>query len=539
MILSNICVIYTQIFDKRKQNARIGSKYMKKNLHEIFSPSMLSIKPLFILEMANNHMGDVKHGLKILNEFHKVTKKFNFNFAFKFQYRDIAGTFIHPDYKKRMDIKYVKRFSQTRLTPKESSTLKKEAERLGYIAICTAFDEPSVDLIEKHNYSIIKIGSCSFTDWPLLERVVKTNLPIIASTGGARLEDIDKVISFFHNRNKTFAIMHCIGEYPTKEENLQLNQITFLKNRYSNVTIGFSTHEEPDNFLPVQLAIAKGAQIFERHVAIKSDKYEINAYSSTPEQIENWLMAVNRAIKIGGVVGKRANHSEKEMTDIRQFQRGVFAKKSFKKGESIDTKNVFFAFPNQPGQLVANDISKYKYYYAKKDIGKNEAIINVKVVDTREKVYAIVKKIDKLLNESGVIFPNKVDLEISHHYGIDKFDKYGSCMITCVNRDYCKKLILMFAGQSHPIQFHKTKEETFHILYGKFIVLLDGKKYFFKPGDVITVKPGVKHSFTTKQESILEEISSTHFVKDSFYVDKKIDMNKNRKTFVSYWRNVQ
>ena len=60
-------------------------------------------KPLFILEIANNHMGDVEHGLKIIREMAEITKKFDFLFAIKFQYRDI-DTFIHPDYKSRMDL---------------------------------------------------------------------------------------------------------------------------------------------------------------------------------------------------------------------------------------------------------------------------------------------------------------------------------------------------------------------------------------------------------------------------------------------------
>ena len=510
---------------------------MKRNVNKIFDASSLSSRPLFILEMANNHMGDVNHGLEIIRSFYKVTKKFDFDFAFKFQYRDIE-TFIHPDYKNRTDLKYVKRFLETKLSPDDFLTMKHEAEKLGYITMCTPFDENSVDLIEKHDYSIIKVGSCSFNDWPLLERIIKTDKPVILSTGGTSLGDIDNVVSFFQHRNKTFAIMHCVGEYPTKEENLQLNQITLFKNRYVGLPIGFSTHEEPDNFFPVQLAMAKGAQIFERHVSIKSDKYEMNAYSSTPEQVEEWLKAAERVIKVCGVVDKRSEHSEKEMSDIRQFQRGVFAKDNIGKDELVDVNKVFFAFPNQEGQLVANDLSKYKYYYAQKEIKKNESVIEVKADDAREKIYSIVKDIDKLLKKSGVIFPNRVNLEISHHYGIDKFYKYGLCMITCVNRDYCKKLLVMFPGQSHPVQYHEKKEETFHILYGRFTVKLDGKKHIYKPGDVITIKPGVKHSFSTVNGGVLEEISSTHFVNDSFYTDKKIALNKNRKTFVSYWRNV-
>jgi len=509
---------------------------MKKIIDNIFDISRLSDKPLFILEMANNHMGDVEHGVKIIREFSKITKEFNFNFAFKFQFRDI-DSYIHPDYKKNTDIKYVKRFQETRLSEKEFMKLKKEVERYGYISICTPFDEKSVDLIDKLNFAIIKIGSCSFTDWPLLERIVASNKPIIASTGGTSLDELDRVVAFFQHRNKKFALMHCVGEYPTKEENLQLNQIDFLRKRYEKVVVGFSTHEEPDNLLPVQLAIAKGASIFERHVSIKSKKYEMNAYSSTPEQIRCWLKAAKRSIQINGIKGAKASHKEKEMLDLRQFKRGMFANCDIKKGEIIDT-NVFYAFPNRDKQLLANDKSKYNVFVAAKDIKKNEPIIHVKLIEQRGKILSIVKRLGKLIKESNIIVPYKVDLEISHHYGVEKFDKYGLSMITVINRDYCKKLLLMLPGQHHPIQYHKKKEETFLIAYGVFTITLDGKKQIYKRGDVITVKPGVRHSFYTKTGGVFEEISSTHFLNDSFYQDKIINNNKHRKTFISFWRDV-
>ena len=295
---------------------------MKNFINDIFRQSNINMSPLFILEMANNHMGDVNHGLKIIREFSKITKNYHFNFAFKFQFRDI-DTFIHPDYKKRTDIKYVKRFLETKLSDEKFKRLKNELKKYKYISICTPFDEKSVEKIEKLGFDIIKIGSCSFTDWPLLERVVKSDKPIIASTAGADLKDIDNVVSFFQHRHKTFALMHCVGEYQTKETNLQLNQIDLFKRRYANIPIGFSTHEEPSNELPVEIAIAKGARIFERHVAITSGKYEINAYSSTPEQINQWLNAADRSMKICVVANIRAPHGKKEMADIKQFKREI------------------------------------------------------------------------------------------------------------------------------------------------------------------------------------------------------------------------
>ena len=189
--------------------------------------------------------------------------------------------------------------------------LKDEIKRLGFVSICTPFDENSIDLIEEHDFDIIKIASCSFTDWPLLERIAKTDKPIIASTAGALLEDIDKVVSFFEHRDKHFCIMHCVGEYPTNKKNLQLNQIDLLKKRYPNIPIGYSTHETPDNTDAIKIAIAKGANVFERHIGIKTEKYDINAYSSTIDHISAWLNAARETFDMSGISEKRFDGTEK------------------------------------------------------------------------------------------------------------------------------------------------------------------------------------------------------------------------------------
>ena len=85
------------------------------------------IKPLFIFELANNHCGNLEHGLTIIRKFHDTVKEYKefFNFGFKLQYRHL-DTFIHPDFKDRNDIKYVKRFLDTRLAPVQFKMLKDE-----------------------------------------------------------------------------------------------------------------------------------------------------------------------------------------------------------------------------------------------------------------------------------------------------------------------------------------------------------------------------------------------------------------------------
>lgn len=492
---------------------------------------------LFIFEMANNHMGDLEHGKRIIREFHEVSKDFpQFKFAFKFQYRDLE-TFIHPKFKNSSEFKYIKRFTETNLTSEQRKTLMEEAKRFGFLTICTAFDEKSVDLVEEHGYDIIKIASCSFTDWPLLERVIKTDMPIIASTAGVSLDDIDKVILFFENRNKKFCILHCVAEYPTKKENLQLNQIDLLKSRYPHIPIGYSTHESPDNFDSIKIAIGKGARVFEKHVAVPTEKYSINAYSATPEQVRKWLEAANEALLICGIEGRRYEGTEKEKQDLRGLQRGVFARRDIREGERIDSSNTFFAIPNFEGQLIANQLSKYHEYKALRDIPALEPILerDLSFRNLRDRVFEIVTKIKELMLKSRVPLPNRLDMEISHHYGIDRFEEWGAAIINCINREYCKKLIILLPGQKHPVHYHLKKEEAFHILFGDMKMTLNDEERYYSAGDIVVVERGVKHSFSSKGGVIFEEISTTHYPDDSFYEDELIKQNQNRKTPIILW----
>jgi len=492
---------------------------------------------LFIFEMANNHMGNPRHGVRIIREIAGIARRFKFNFAFKLQYRDL-GTFIHPSFKNRKDIKHVRRFQETRLDGKHLKGLKNAVSGLGLISICTPFDERSVDLIEKHGFDIIKIGSCSFTDWPLLERVAMTDKPIIASTAGASLEDIDKVVSFLEHRAKRFALMHCVAEYPTPKKGLQLNQIDMLKLRYPRIPLGYSTHEDPANLDSIKIAIAKGATVFEKHVGIKTDRFGLNQYSATPEQVKRWLESAQEAFEVCGIAGgKRSRFTEKERTSLASLRRGVFVKRRIKKGEPIELSDTFLAIPAAEGQITANDLSKYTELRAATGIeqGKPLLLSNTRLENNREKVYNIVQQVKGLLKKSNVLVPDKLDFEISHHYGVNRFNEYGCTIINVVNRRYCKKLIVLVPGQKHPEQYHRIKEETYHILHGDVSIDLNGVRKTYKAGGIVTVEQGTRHSFCSKGGAVIEEISSTHHTDDSYYCDPAILKNKNRKTWITHW----
>ena len=135
-----------------------------------------------------------------------------------------------------------------------------------------------------------------------------------------------------------------------------------------------------------------------------------------------------------------------------------------------------------------------------------------------------------MLKKSGVIVPVNSTCELSHHYGIEKFKEIGVAIITCVNREYCKKLLVLLPEQKHPTHYHVIKEETFNVLYGELVVKLDEKEMRINPGESSVVERYCKHSFESKTGCVFEEISTKHYADDSYY--EATDFSSPRKTTV-------
>jgi sialic acid synthase SpsE/quercetin dioxygenase-like cupin family protein len=492
-------------------------------------------KDLFVFEMANNHQGSVEHGRKIIRQLRAATEGMPFRFAVKLQYRNL-DTFIHPAYRDRQDIKYVKRFRDTELREDQLLQLKEAIVEAGFIPMCTPFDEDSVDWATRHGFHVLKIASCSLTDWPLLERIGQTKLPVIASTAGATLDDIDKIVGFFKNRYRPLALMHCVGEYPTPRERLQLGQIGLLRQRYPDIPIGYSTHEPPTETEAVKMAMALGASIFEKHVGVG----DLNAYSADPAQVRSWLESARDTRTMLGLTGERVPVTEHEITTLNALRRGVFAKHELAAGECVSEANTFLAIPAQPGQLLANDLSKYvcQTLQVRVEPGAPLLLRHLDVQDNRGRVLDILKKVTALLRTAHTTVPDGASCELSHHFGIDRFEEQGATIISVVNREYCKKLIALLPGQDHPTHSHRKKEETFHVLHGSMDLDLNGEQRHVKAGEMVTVERGSKHAFSTQVGVVFEELSTTHYPNDSFYDDERVQSNPKRKTplvFRGHW----
>jgi N-acetylneuraminate synthase len=311
---------------------------------------------LFVLEMTNNHRGDVNRGLEIIRQFSRIVRFNNVRAAIKFQFRNI-DTFVHKDFREREDIYYVRRVLDTALTVDEFSILVEAVKKSGCIPMSTPFDEKSVDLIEYFDMPIIKIASSGSNDWMLIERIAKAKRPVIVSVGGLSLKDLDDMVTFFENRNIPMAINHCIASYPTEEGDLQLNQIDFLKNRYPKHIIGFSSHEYYDWHSSITVAYAKGVRLFERHIDIDTDGVKTAPYSSLPYQIDTWFKAWHHAKLICGASAEtRLLPIKKEIDYLNSYIRGVYVKRDLKEGDMLTEEDLYLAIPLQKGQISCREL---------------------------------------------------------------------------------------------------------------------------------------------------------------------------------------
>ncbi len=500
--------------------------------------NLYNFHDLFIFEMANNHQGSIELGKSIIDMCSDLAKKHNIRAGIKFQFRQL-DSFIHPNYIEANEPTHIKRFLSTKLSKKDFSLLENYARTKNLITICTPFDEESVDVIDEQGFEIIKIGSCSANDWPLLEKVAKYNHPVIISTGGLQISDIDKIVSFFHHKGVDFAIMHCVSLYPTPPELCELNQIEKLRSRFPKITIGWSTHEDPKDTDIVMLAYAKGARMFEKHVGVTNQSNNnLNAYSASLNELDNWILKYKKAKAACGS-NKKIIRTKKELESIYDLRRGVYAKSSIKKGTKISMDDVFFAMPYFEDQFFSglwND-----EIIVKKDFNINEPLMIKDLNFPADKKRIILQHhihlIKGMLNEEKITLSPDFTVEFSHHYGIEKFNQFGAVLITLVNRLYCKKLIIQTAGQIHPSHFHKKKEETYYVLSGELDTEIDGVKRKITAGEKVLVQPGVWHSFSTQKGVIFEELSTTHYDNDSFYQDKYINKipRESRKTYVDHW----
>jgi sialic acid synthase len=144
--------------------------------------------------------------------------------------------------------------------------LAKFSQELGITFFATPFDFNSADMLNEINMPFFKIASADLTNVELLKHVARFNKPMIISTGGAALADVERAYNAIMPINTSLSILQCTAAYPCEFSDLNLNVIRTYKERFEDVVIGLSSHDNGIAMGPV--AYMLGARIIEKHFTL-------------------------------------------------------------------------------------------------------------------------------------------------------------------------------------------------------------------------------------------------------------------------------
>ena len=259
--------------------------------------SISDADPAFVIaEIGHNHGGSVETAVQMI----RVAAACGAH-AVKFQMRDNATLYSDELLQAPYDNEnsYGKTYGEHRaaleLSSAALSTCGFEAERSGVLCFSTAFDESSVDRIVALGMPAIKIASGGLTDLRLLRHAALTGLPIILSTGGGTIREIDTAVQTITAYTHRLAILHCTAAYPVRDfAELNLRCIVTLREAYPELVIGWSGH---DSGIAMSVAAyTLGARIIERHFTLnRANKGTDHAFSLEPSGLTKLCRDLSRA----------------------------------------------------------------------------------------------------------------------------------------------------------------------------------------------------------------------------------------------------
>ena len=210
------------------------------------------------------------------------------------------------------------------------------AQKIKITCFSTPFDETAVDLLESLNCPFYKVASFEMNHIPLIKKIAKTRKSIIISTGMANLEEIDLAYETARrNGAKDIILLYCVSNYPSKISDFNFNNIRILKERY-NCRVGFSDHST-DNKV-VAAAIAAGAEIIEKHIALEGQKKGFDlAFSLKGKEMKDYVKIIKETSLLMGKKYFFRNKNEKESL---KFRRSIYAITNIKKGEKLSKENI-------------------------------------------------------------------------------------------------------------------------------------------------------------------------------------------------------
>lgn len=304
-------------------------------------------KTFFVAEMSANHNGSLKKAKEIIKK-----AKIAGADAIKLQTYSADSITLNSNkkdfrltHKSASPWKKYKNFYQ--LYKKASTPLSWHNELFSFAKknsleiFSSPFDTNSVDFLENLGCVAYKIASPEITHIPLLERVAKTNKPIIISTGVAELNDIKLAIETVKKKgNNKIILLKCDSSYPAEIKNSNLPGIKYLSKKFK-VLVGYSDHTKGSASAIASLML--GSCLIEKHLKLENSKSPDAFFSETPSSFKKIVDDIKSLEK---VLKEKTYIISKESKNNFKAKRSIYVSKKVKPSEKVSSKNIRIVRPS-------------------------------------------------------------------------------------------------------------------------------------------------------------------------------------------------
>ncbi len=292
------------------------------------------IEPYIIAEAGVNHEGDINIAKQLISE----AKEGGAN-AIKFQtYK--AHTIASKNSPAYWDLSKETTESQFKLFQKydkfwkqEFQELKQYCDEVDIEFMSTPFDLESAKFLNDM-MDVIKISSSDITNKPFIEFLCEFNKPILLSTGASNITEIQEAVEWINKKGVPLALLQCILNYPTPNENANLGMIKDLQKRFPNNLIGYSDHTLPGDMRILEMATLLGASILEKHFTHdKSLPGNDHYHAMDKEDLKIFKSNIKATFS---VIGSQEKFALKDENPARKnARRSLVANRDISQGEEI------------------------------------------------------------------------------------------------------------------------------------------------------------------------------------------------------------
>jgi sialic acid synthase len=300
-----------------------------------------------IAEIGHNHQGSVEQAQRLL-----VAARDCGVHAVKLQKRDNRTLYTRAQYEAPYDNEnsfgatYGEHREALELDRGAYAELQACAKELGLVFFATAFDVPSADLLAELEMPAFKIASGDLRNTPLLRHVASFGKPMIVSTGGATIEDVDRAVETVLPINTQLCLLQCTASYPATVEELNLQVIMTLRERYPELVVGLSDHQ--DGIAMSLVAYMLGARVIEKHFTLSHTlKGTDHAFSLMPEGMRKLARDLERVPAALGDGVKRPLPSEEQ--PLRKMGKQLVAARALQAGHVLAEGDVRIVSPADGG----------------------------------------------------------------------------------------------------------------------------------------------------------------------------------------------